>query len=499
VAVARELEGERASEAPGDLLDTPDAGTAAIRGGALRIGGFAVSMGLSVISSALLLRHLGVVATGDYVTVLSLVTLAGGITEAGLATIGVRELSTLEPARARSFFASLSGLRLVFIFGGVLFAVAFALVSGYSSTMVLGTLLAGAGFVLLTTQTTYTLPLLAQLRLEWVTAIETLRTVGAAAAIVVLVLVGSPLLEFWAATIPAGIAATALGALLVRRSMPLLPAFDRAIWRPLVRRTLPYSLASAVGVIYFRLAILIMSHVASPLQTGYYGASFRIIEVLFVVPQLIVGSTLPIFARAARDDRGRLDYALGRTFDVCLLLGLATGLMLITGAHFIIGVVAGPKFGPSVAVLRLQGLALIATFMGAVLGYGLLSLGRYRAVLLINLAVLLSSGLLTGLLASRYGALGAASATTTVELLYTAMLAIAVLRAGTRPQVAIAAIPRALLAALLGTLALVPAGLPEIVRPVLALSIYAVGLLVLKAVPEELYQQVPWLRRRRSG
>jgi O-antigen/teichoic acid export membrane protein len=482
------------SDAP-DLLDTPAAGATAIRGGAVRVGGYVLAVAMSVGSSALLLRHLGVAATGQYVTVMSLVALAGGVTETGLATIGVRELSLLPPRLAKSFFRSLSGLRLVCIFIGVLFAVAFAVLSGYSSTLVLGTVLAGGGWVLMASQTTYTLPLLAQLRLEWVTAVEVLRQLGTVAAIVVLVLVGAPLLPFWAATIPVGVVATALGAVLIRRSMPLLPAFDRAVWRPLLRRTVPYSLAAAVGAVYFRLAILIISHVASAQQTGYYAASFRIVEVLFVLPQLLVGSTLPIFARAARDDRGRLDYALGRTFDVCLLLGLAVGLSLITGASFIISVVAGSKFDPSVDVLRIQGVALIATFVGALLGYALLSLGRYREVLLINLSVLLASGVLTGVLASKFGALGAASATTAVEILYTGMLATAVLRAGTRPQVSFARMPRAVLAALLGALALAPPDLPNFLRPMLAIAIYCCCLFAFGAVPRELLEQIPGNRR----
>lgn len=478
-----------------DLLDTPDAGVAAIRGGAVRIAGYVAGVAVSVVSSALLLRHLGVVAVGQYVTVLSLVTLAGGVTEAGLAAIGVRELSTLSQGRAQSFFRGLSGLRLAFVSAGVLFAVAFAALSGYSSTLVAGTLLAGTGLVLATVQVSYSLPLVARLRLQWVTAVEVLRQIGTAVAIVALVLAGAPLLPFWAATIPASIAAAVLGALLIRRSMPLRPAFDRAIWGALLRRTLPYSMAAAVGVVYFRLAILIMSHVANSQQTGYYGASFRIIEVLFVVPQLLVGSALPIFSRAARDDRERLDYALGRTVDVCLLLGLAVGLSLVTGATFVIGVVAGAKFAPAIAVLRIQGLALIATFAGAALGYALLSLGRYREVLLINLSALVLSGTLTGVLASRNGAVGAASATTAVEVLYTGMLAVAVLRAGIRPQVSIGRMCRAVLAALLGALALVPASLPSIVRPTLALGVYCVALLALRAVPTELLEQIPRLRR----
>lgn len=287
------------TDAP-DVLDTPAAGVAAIRGGAVRIVGYALGVAVSIVSSAMLLRHLGVVATGEYVTVLSLVTLAAGVTEAGLAAIGVRELSTLPPDLAWSFLRNLSGLRLVCASTAVLFALTFAVLSGYSTALVLGTLLAGGGFVLLTWQTTYLLPLLARLQLGKVTTVELIRQIGTVLLIVALVLAGAPLLPFWAATIPAGIVGTVLAGLLIHRSMPLRPGFDLVVWGSVLRRTLPYSMAAAVGVVYFRLAILIVSHVASDQQTGYYGAAFRIIEVLFVVPQLIVGSTLPIFSRAAR-------------------------------------------------------------------------------------------------------------------------------------------------------------------------------------------------------
>jgi O-antigen/teichoic acid export membrane protein len=313
---------------------------------------------------------------------------------------------------------------------------------------------------------------------------------------VLLVLVGAPLLPFWAATMPAGLAASVMSAVLIRRSFPLAPAFDRAIWGPLLRRTLPYSMAAAVGVIYFRLTILIMSLVASPQQTGYFAAPFRVIEVIFIVPQLILASTFQIFARAARDDRARLDYALGRMFDVSLLFGLATGLALLTGASTVITIIAGPKFGPSDPVLCIQGLAMIATFVGSVFGYGLLSLGRYRAVLWINFTVLLLSGALTSLLAASDGAVGAASAATIVEVLYTGLLAVAIYRAGARPQIARAAVPRALVGALLGMLALLPPQIPQALRPVLALAVYGTALLLLRAVPRELLQQLPGLRGR---
>jgi O-antigen/teichoic acid export membrane protein len=478
-----------------DVLDTPAAGVAAIRGGALRVLSYFLGVAASIVSSALLLRHLGVTSTGDYITVVSLVSLALGITDGGLLTVGVHELSTLSPDAARRVFRGVLGLRLALVVGGVAFAVVFAVLAGYRSTLVWGTLLAGCGFALAGWQVIYSMPLLAQMRLGWVAALEGVRQLGTALATILLVLAGAPLLPFWAATVPAGLAVTVTGALLIRRSTPLRPAFDRAVWGSLLRRMLPYSVASAVGIVYFRLAILIMSNVADGRETGYFAASFRIIEVLFILPQLIAGSMLPIFSRAARDDRGRLDHALGRTFDVCLLLGLAIGLALASGAPFIIEVIAGPRFAPAASVLRIQGIALVATFVGAVFSYGLISLRRYGAILRINLTVLLLSGLLTGILAARFGAVGAASATAIVEVLYTAMLGGALMRAGARPKASIGGALRSILAALLGALALALPNLPSAVKSMLVMVIYCVMLLGLGAVPAEILRQIPLVRR----
>ena len=93
-------------------------------------------------------------------------------------------------------------------------------------------------------------------------------------------------------------------------------------WVAMLRDTLAYAAATAVGAVYFRIAIVLVALIATATQTGYFGASFRAIEVLVVVPQLLVGSAFPILARAARDDRDRLDYSLGKLFDVCLILGV---------------------------------------------------------------------------------------------------------------------------------------------------------------------------------
>jgi len=485
-------------EPEGDPLATGVAGPRAIRGAGLRVGGYGVGVLLSVGSAALLFRHLGVEDGGRYVTVLALVALAGGLTDAGLTSIALRELSSGDGGDTRPFLRTLLGVRLVLSVLAVLGAMAFAALAGYDVTLLAGTLLAGVGFVLQMIQATLAAGLMANLRLGWVTLAELVRQVAVVAAIVVLVLAGASLLPFLGASIAGGVAALALTAWLVRGQVPLRPALDRARARRLLAETLPFAVATAVGALYFRAAVIIVSLVAGETETGYFGVSFRVVEVLVVVPQLLVGAVFPVFARAAAGDRERLEYAVSRTVHACLVAGVGLAVVLSTGAPFVIDVVADERFEPAEDVLALQSVALAASFVGAVWGSALLGLRLHREVLGASLVALALSIALTVVLARAEGAVGGAVATVVGEAVLAAALGIALARAGAATGLRVGLLARVLLAAA-PAVALLAVGLPSLVRAVLAALLYTGALVALRALPEELLDELRRAARRRSA
>ncbi len=187
-------------------------------------------------------------------------------------------------------------------------------------------------------------------------------------------------------------------------------------WLALLKLTVSFSLATAVGTIYVYTAQILTSLVASAHQSGLFAASFRVFIVTAGIPGLLVSGALPLLARAARDDRERLAYALQRIFEVSLILGVAAALGIAGGAQFIIHVIAGPRFAGAVPVLRIQGLAMIASFVIAGWGFALISIKRYGGLLAANGAALVVSCALTLTLAATHGARGAALATIGGEL-----------------------------------------------------------------------------------
>jgi O-antigen/teichoic acid export membrane protein len=379
------------------------------------MGAYVLGVLLSLISVPLLVRHLGVSEFGRYVTVTSLVTIVGGFTEGGLNSIVLREFATLSSESRRKMMRSAIGIRMVLTVVGVVIVVGFAALAGYGSTLVLGTAVAGIGLVLQLLQSVLSVTLQGQLRFGWASAAELVRQVVSVTLLVTLVLVGAGLLPLLAVAIPASAVSLAFTVPLVRGYTTLRPSFHIGRWWRLLRETVPWAVISAVNIVYFRVSIVLMSIVATAEQTGYFATSFRIVEVLVGVPSLLIGSAFPILARAERDDLERFEFASGRIFELALLAGIWLVLCLEIAAPFAIHVVAGNKADPAIAVLRIQGVVVLASFVSVACGLPLLMMRRYREVLLANLLALVIAAALTLALAPSHGAHGAAIAALAAE------------------------------------------------------------------------------------
>jgi O-antigen/teichoic acid export membrane protein len=496
--VARARPPELSGEPPtGDILGTPAAGPAAIRGSALRGGGYVAGLLLGVISVPFVIRHLGLEDFGRFVLVTAIVTLASGLTEGGLQAVGTREWAIRPPAARDRLMRNLLGVRLALTVIGVAGAVGFTLLAGYDGTLVLGTAVAGVGLLLASTQTLLMVPLASNLRLGWMTAIDLGRQALTVALTLGLVVVGAALLPFFAVAVVVGVVALVATALLVRQMTPLRPAFHPAEWWMLVRDTVPYAVAIALNVAYFRIAIVIMSLLTGALETGYFATSFRILEILLPVPALLVGTVFPILARAARDDLARLAYASQRIFEVSVIVGVGLVLAIELAAPTIVQVLAGDAAQPSVAVLRLQAPALAATFVAIACGYSLLSLRRHKALLVANLVALVASVGLCLALIPIWGARGAAVATTVAEIGLATTNLILLTRSGKGVRLSGGILWPVALAVAVGSAA-IALPVPEVVRALVGATVYLGVLAAMGLIPRELLDAVS-RRRARSA
>ena len=354
----------------------------------------------------------------------------------------------------------------------------------------MGTAVAGAGLLLYVVFSLLSVTLQADLRFGWITTAEVLRQAIAAALIVALVVANATgLIPFLATQIPASLAALVIAIALTYGRVPLRPTVHVSAWWALVRETLPYAIAVAISAVYFRIVVVLMSLVSTEVETGYFSASYRVIEVLVGVPALLVGATFPVLSRAARDDADRLLYVGQRTFDLMIMIGLWLTLCVALGAGFMIAVIGGAAFENSVDVLRIQAFAIVCTFVTATCGFMLLSLRRHRAIMLASVVPLTFGVALTLALAPSGGATGAAIGTVAAEAGFAAAVLWAVVTKRSSKRVPLSLrvlIPAGAAAALAASVRLLLPDAPEVVIVALASVVYFAALAAMGQIPSEL-------------
>lgn len=456
----------------------------AIRGGAIRVLGYAAGVLISLGAATILVRHLGISSFGRYVTVTSLIALVGGVTEAGINVYGIREWGThAEPDRGE-LLANLLTMRLLLTTIGIACAVCFGLAVGYRDVLVLGTLLAGAGLLIQMVADVLSISLQAQLQLGRLTAVELTRRTLALVMIGALALLDASLLPFFAASTLAGAMALALIAWIVRSSVTIQLSFDRAAWRALLTDSLPLAIAVSIGAIYFYVTVIIMSLIASANQTGLFATSFRVTQVALGVPVLLLTAIFPLMSSERGEGRLSAGGTVGKVFTVALICGVWMSLAMAIGAPFVIDLIAGSQGYGAVSVLRIQALVLTLSFISTSSSLGLVSLGRYRTMIFTSASALLFNIALGLVLVPALAARGGALADVITELAVAIGLTAALIRAVPAHAIrASVALPLLLAASLSAAVLLVPVA--PIARVLAATVIYFGALLATNTIPTE--------------
>jgi lipopolysaccharide exporter len=488
-----------------DALTSAEAGGRVIRGSAARVVANVAGTVLGLATATLLLRHLGVDDSGRYVTVLSLVAIAVAVVDIGLNVTASSELARHEPGRRRELVANVLAQRLLVAPLALLALVAFAVAAGYPSQMVAGTALAGTGVLIVAVANALLVPLTVQLRNAGLAFVDFLRQAVTLAGVALLAALGARLTPFFAVQVAVGLAVVAVTPLLVGRGGLVRPRFDRAEQRMLLGRALPVAAALALGQVYVRLVIVLMSLISSAQQTGYFGGSLRAMDAVVALPALVASVALPLLAAAARDDRARLRYAVEGLGEGAVIAGVLVVLVAVRAAEPVMAAIGGPAFRPAGDVLRIQVAALLFIALYQIWTMALIALGRQRQLILTNALGLLGVAVFAAALVPPFGAQGGAAASVLGDALLAGLIYWRMHHFAGRVRVRLGFLARVATAAAAGGGALLVPGLPDLAAAALAGTLFlGVGWLI-GMVPSELREllgpggMLAWRGRRRRG
>ena len=173
-------------------------------------------------------------------------------------------------------------------------------------------------------------------------------------------------------------------------------------------------------------------------------------------------------------------------FELSVLVGIWVALAVELGAGFAVAVLGGPAAAPAAPVLRIQGLAVMGTFVAVACSFPLLSLRRYRAVLVANALGLVVTLAVSLSLVPALQARGAAIATVAAELTLASVAVIALVRARPDVRLPLGIIPVALVAGGAGVGVGYLVGVHAVLEVLVGTCVYAVTLAAIGRFPPEI-------------
>lgn len=444
-----------------------------------------------VISVGLATRYLGVGAFGALATGTALLGVLGPLTDAGLVTIGAREMAK-RPAEidrlAGAIVAIGLALSLLAIAAGLAAALLVYRDDRLTQQAILLLLISVPAAAPVGAANAY---FLSQQRAY----LGTFASI--AGGVLTLAMLGLAIWLDWGfAGIVLAYVANGLGygACLLALSLGrvnLRPVIDPDLWRTLLRWALPVGGALFVHTLYMRIDLLMLSLLGSTEDVSFYGLTYRVVEALYALPYVVAITLMPELARLAEHPR-RVDELMQKAFVVMQLVATPLLVLFLAFADEVVDVVAGPGFGGAATILRIVIVAVFFSYLSAVFLQVLIALNRqvrlfqlWSAVLAINVALNLA-------LIPPFGAVGAAGALVVSDVLALAAGMVLYRRLG--------AVPRArgagrliLAAAAMAAVAFAASRLPWAAPAVLALggalssAVYVGALYALRAVPSEVH------------
>ena len=208
-----------------------------------------------------------------------------------------------------------------------------------------------------------------------------------------------------------------------------LQGFGRPSW-PVARRTLNFGLRSHAGRILllgnYRLDLWILGAVAGARELGLYSVAVAWSSSLFFLPTTLTAVQRPDLVRASPDDAVRRASVI---FRRTILLTVVPVIVMIVAAPFLCGTLMGQEFDDSVDDLRVLTLGVFGVVALKLLGNAITAQRKPGLASIGIAAGFICTIVLDVVLIPRYGALGAAVASSIAYTLGGAIVAFVFVRA----------------------------------------------------------------------
>jgi len=378
---------------------------------------------MSLVTTAILTRKLGVVVYGNYMLITSVFLLFDSLADFGTKVIGVREASRLEDEERKRIYIEIAWFRLVTSLLAGLFGLGLILFwSGFREVRIEALIaLLMIGF----TATAGSLEIIFQteMKMEKKVLVDILFPL---IFLITLVWWNNSINLMWVMSVYllARIISLSVGIGVVKKMLGklTLKIKDVNFWKGFLKESWPMGVYMILFSGYDRAvdSALIKQFIGVE-QLAFYALAYKIYGNLIQPAYFLVNSIFPLMS----DNKTNKKSLFWRSSGLMMAGILLIFPLIFVLAPWIINVLAGSSFGPSVMILRILLIAMVFAYISHMVGFTVIARGGQKQILVIGIISLIVNVVGNLLTIPSFGIVGAAWTTVMTEAVASVLMIIA--------------------------------------------------------------------------
>ncbi len=334
---------------------------------------------LGLFTIALLTRYLGAAGFGEYTVAASYLQFTGTLVDFGFNITAVRMLAVAGADR-KKIFGNIVTLRLISALVVFALSALLALLLPWGAPVHKAIAVGAFSFVLLSLYQVSVGLFQQSMKMEFPAVAE---VAGRAALLIGVIVVNAMGFGIVGVMVAMGVGNLIMIVIALASSKKILDwklQLDRATVRDIVKQSAPIAISIMFNLIYLRGDIIIMKIVGRGAEEiGWYGAAYKPLDVITVIPIIFMGLVLPHFVDAwSKIDKARVRRVVERAMDGVSLLAMPTlvgGILLATPLMIFLST---NEFAPAGPLLALLVVAAFMVFYGSLFGHLIVGINRQR-------------------------------------------------------------------------------------------------------------------------
>jgi len=351
------------------------------RNSLVHITGKMISVVLGLVVVMIMTRYLGQTGFGYYTTVIAFLQFFGIVADFGLSLTTVQMISDKDQDTDK-VMKNILTLRL--ISSSILIGLAplLILLFPYPPIVKIGVLVTSFSFFFITIIQVLTGMFQRELKMFEVAVAEVIGRLFLIIAVAVIAMLGGSLIMILATVSIGSLINLIIVYLYAKKYIRFGWAFDYDVWKEIFRRAWPIALSISFNLVYLKMDTIILSLSQPQADVGLYGATYRVVDILTMLPAVFMGIMLPHMTRAFLDkDKIGLKKLMQQAFDSLMIFAIPIVLGTFLISEKIMVFVAGEAFVMSGEILRVLILASAAIFVTSLFGYAVLAVNKQKEML----------------------------------------------------------------------------------------------------------------------